>query len=241
MKPEDLISEYEKIKKEKGPEAFKYFSRMLRELKKEHKEYFSTSPTARRAEAAGRVPDHEQSWRAYKGKNLEHLIMHIIIDQISELGLHVINGNRLEKKQLLSEELSKVKRNLLVDYGEYGSHLPDVDLVIYNPSTFEVLAVVSSKVTLRERIAQTGYWKLKLGSDSVTKNIKVYFLTLDEDGSLTKKQPLKKGRAIVETDLDGCYVLSEAVIEQSEKVKTFDKFIEDIAKIKTESSKLPIR
>ncbi|MCX7997984.1 MAG: BsaWI family type II restriction enzyme [Leptospiraceae bacterium] len=42
--------------------------------------------------------------------------------------------------------------------------------------------MISSKVTLRERIAQTAYWKLKLSSDKVTKHIKVCFITLDEDG-----------------------------------------------------------
>ena len=58
-----------------------------------------------------------------------------------------------------------VKRNLLVDYGEFGAHLPDVDIVIYEPETCKVIAVISSKVTLRERIAQTGYWKIKLSKD----------------------------------------------------------------------------
>jgi len=48
------------------------------------------------------------------------------------------------------------------------------------------LVVISSKVTLRERIAQTGYWKLKLLKDEATKHIKVYFITPDEDGTLSR-------------------------------------------------------
>lgn len=128
----------------------------------------------------------------------------------------------------LSKELSTVKRNLLVDYGEFGSHLPDVDIIIYDPSTYKVIAVISSKVTLRERIAQTGYWKLKLFQDEATKHIKVYFITPDEDGTLTYKKPTKKGRAIVEVDLDGSYVLTEDEIEESDKVKLFEYFIEDL-------------
>ena len=121
-----------------------------------------------------------------------------------------------------------VKRNLLVDYGEFGSHLPDVDIIIYNPKDFKVIAAISSKVTLRERIAQTGYWKIKLASDKATKHIKVYFVTPDEDGTLTIRKPAKKGRAIVEVDLDGSYVMSETEIQESEKVKMFDKFIDDL-------------
>ena len=147
----------------------------------------------------------------------------------------MVNGNSLERTSgsNLSRELSLVKRNLIVDYGEFGSHLPDVDLVIFDSRTSKIVAVLSSKVTLRERIAQTGYWKIKLASDEATKHIKVYFVTPDEDGTLTTRNPAKKGRAIVEVDTDGSYVLSETNIEESSKVKMFDKFIEDLKKLIT--------
>jgi type II restriction enzyme len=117
---------------------------------------------------------------------------------------------------------------LSVGYGEFGSHLPDVDLIIYEPKTSRIVAVLSSKVTLRERIAQTGYWKIKLACNEATKHIKVYFITLDEDGKLTIKKPAKKGRAIVEMDTDSSYVLSKTNIDESDKVKMFDKFIDDL-------------
>jgi type II restriction enzyme len=110
-------------------------------------------------------------------------------------------------------------------------HLPDVDIIIYDPSDSEVLAVLSVKVTLRERIAQTGYWKLKLGSAPVTRGVKVFFITPDEDQTLLRRKPTKKGRAIVEVDTDGSYVMSEYKIEENERVKTFDKFIADLGLI----------
>lgn len=217
MRIGELIGLYEVKKEEHGDKAYRHISELLREAKEQHSRDFVGN-------------DHEQSWRAFKGKNLEKLIEHIIVDEVHNLGLEVINGNSLERTHgsNLSEQLGKVKRNLLVDFGEFGHHLPDVDIVIFNPETCKVVAVLSSKVTLRERIAQTGYWKLKLASDQITRHIKVYFITPDEDGTLTTKSPTKKGRAIVETDLDGSYVLSEATIEESDKVKTFDKFIEDL-------------
>jgi len=220
MTIEDLIKIYE-IKKEKhGTEAYRHISNVLKEAKEQHKKDFDGD-------------DHEQSWRAFKGKNLEKLIEHIITDEVQALGLKVLNGNSLERTNSanLSKELSLVKRNLIVDYGEFGSHLPDVDLIIYNQKTSKVVAVLSSKVTLRERIAQTGYWKIKLASDKATEHIKVYFITPDEDGTLTIKDPAKKGRAIVEVDTDGSYVLSETNIEESNKVKMFDKFIDDLKKL----------
>jgi len=159
------------------------------------------------------------------------LVIFIIKEEVENLGLKVTEGNKLEKRSKnLSEELSQIKRNLLIDYGEFGSHLPDVDLVIYHPQSLRIIAVVSSKITLRERIAQTGYWKLKLMQDKVTKHIKVFFITPDEDGTLKTKRPAKKGRAIVEIDTDGGYVMSEEFIEESNKVKMFDNFIEDLKK-----------
>jgi type II restriction enzyme len=127
--------------------------------------------------------------------------------------------------------MDKVKRNLLIDYGEFGMHLPDVDIIIFDPSDSHILAVVSVKVTLRERIAQTGYWKLKLSNAPVTKDIKVYFITPDEDATLSIKKPTKKGRAIVETDTDGSCIMSEANIDESDRVKKFDRFIVDIKNI----------
>ncbi|MGC9123582.1 MAG: BsaWI family type II restriction enzyme [Thermoplasmata archaeon] len=219
---EDLKNLYNEKRKQYGPEAYKHISEILKEAKEIHKKEWSKNPTPNQ--------DHEQSWRSFKGKNLEKLIEYIITEEVEQLGLKVINGKILERTNL-PEELSKVKRNLVIDYGEFGSHLPDVDLVIYDPKDSKVLVVISSKVTLRERIAQTGYWKLKLIQNEVTKNIKVYFITPDEDGTLTKKKPAKKGRAIVEEDLDGTYILTEEEIEESNKVKDFKYFIDDLKKL----------
>lgn len=216
----DLIKIYETKKQKYGIQAYRHISNVLKEAKEQHRKDFNGD-------------DHEQSWRAFKGKNLEKMIKHIIADEVKALDLEIVNGNNLERTNgsNLSKELSLVKRNLIVDYGEFGSHLPDVDLIIYDPKTSKVVAVLSSKVTLRERIAQTGYWKIKLASDEATKHIKVYFVTPDEDGTLIIKTPAKKGRAIVEVDTDGSYVLSETNIEESNKVKMFDKFIDDLKKL----------
>jgi len=220
MKFEDLKRLYLTKKEQLGSKIYKHISELLKEAKRIHKQHWSKHPTPN--------GDHEQSWRAFKGKNLEKLVQYIITDEVEELGLKIINGNQLERSTNLSKELSQVKRNLAIDYGEFGLHLPDVDIIIYNPRNCRVLVAISSKVTLRERIAQTGYWKLKLFQDKATKHIKVYFITPDEDGTLTKKKPAKKGRAIVEVDLDGSYILTEDKIEESDKVKLFEYFIDDL-------------
>jgi type II restriction enzyme len=223
MKFEDLKDLYLKKKKQFGAETYKHISELLKETKIIHKQDWSKNPTPN--------GDHEQSWRAFKGKNLERLVQYIITDEVEKLRLKVVNGNKLERSKNLPKELSQVKRNLAIDYSKFGLHLPDVDIVIYNPQNYKVLAAISSKVTLRERIAQTGYWKLKLSQDEATKHIKVYFITPDEDGTLTQKMPVKKGRAIVEVDLDGSYILTEENIEESNKVKLFEHFIEDFKRL----------
>jgi len=226
---QDLVKLWNSYKQQYGDRAYKHLSELLREAKDLHRKDFIKRPT--------QMGDHEQSWRSFKGKNLEKLIEYIIKDEVESLGLEIVNGNKLDKTnaQKLPKHLSSVKRNLLIDYGEFGYHFPDLDIIIYNPRTCKVVAAISSKVTLRERIAQTGYWKIKLSKDEVTKNIRVFFVTPDEDGTLTKKSPAKKGRAIVEVDTDGGYVMSESQIEESAKVKTFDKFIDDLRNLVSNS------
>jgi type II restriction enzyme len=220
MKFEDLKKLYLEKEKQYGMTAYKHISELLREAKNIHKRDWIKKPTLNK--------DHEQSWRAFKGKSAEKLIQYIMTEEIENLGLKVVNGNKLERAVSLSKELSQVKRNLAIDYGEFGLHLPDVDIIIYNPQDYKILAVISSKITLRERIAQTGYWKFKMIQDEATKHIKVYFVTPDEDRTLMYKKPAKKSRAIIEADLDGSYILTEEKIEESNKVKLFEHFIDDL-------------
>ena len=225
MKATDLINLYEEKRKIYGTDVYKHISELFEEAKRLHHRDWLKHPTA--------MNDHEQSWRAWKGKNLEKLVLYMLKKEVELLGLRIVEGNKLERTsgQNLPKELGQVKRNLLVDFGEFGSHLPDVDIIVYEPKTFRVLAVISSKVTLRERIAQTGYWKIKLSRDDITKHIKVFFVTPDEDNTLSVRKPAKKGRAIVEVDTDGSYVMSRTPVEESSKVKMFDKFMEDLKKL----------
>jgi type II restriction enzyme len=66
MKFQDLIKIYEEKKKQYKAEAFRHISELLREAKELHKKDWQKSPTPNK--------DHEQSWRAFKGKNLEKLV-----------------------------------------------------------------------------------------------------------------------------------------------------------------------
>lgn len=225
MKTVDVINLYEKYKKIHKSDTYKHISEILIETKKIHHKDFIKNPT--------KGNDHEQSWKGFKGHALERLLNHILEDEVSFLGLKIVAGNKFEKTkpENLSIELQNIKKNLSIDFGKFGFHIPDVDLVIYNPKTYKVIAVLSSKTTLRERIAQSGYWSIKIRNYNLTKHIRMYFITPDEDGNFSDGKKMGKPRAIVETDLDGAYIMTEKFVKESENVKTFDKFIEDLKKL----------
>ena len=167
---------------------------------------------------------NEHNWRSLRWESLKKFVPYIIVDEVKSLGLNVAHGHTLKAAINLSKQLSQVKRNLLINYGgQLGCHMPDVDIVIYHPDTSKVLAVVSGRVT-SNRIDQT----IKLSQDEVTKHIKVYFIGADEDDVLSDNNPLENDGAIIETELDGSYILTEADTEDSEKAKLFENFIADL-------------
>lgn len=228
MELSDLIRIYEDKKKQYGDKVYLHISEIFEEAREEYKREYLASPKARKLLASGKTPDPEQSWKAFKGKNFEKLILHAIRGGLETMGLRCIPGNVLRRKKL-SPELDKVYRNLLIRYGQWAL-LPDIDLVLFKPTTLDVVGVVSCKITLRERIAQTAYWKLKLASSPMTAHIKGYFVTADEDGDLVQglTNPTRN-RIIVEHELDGTYTLRE--VAESDKVKAFPQFIEDLRKM----------
>lgn len=233
MKLKDLIEMYEAKKKQYGDKAYLHISAIFEEAREKYKQEYLASSKAQKLRAQGKSPDAEQSWKSFKGQNFEKLIWHIIDSKFrSTLNLRCIPGGWLGRKKV-SEELNNVYRNLLIRYGKW-SLLPDVDLVIYEPITCKVLGVISCKITLRERIAQTAYWKLKLAGDPLTMHIKGFFVTADEDGDLVEGMANPtRNRILVEHELDGTYTLRD--VEESGKVKAFPRLIEDIRRLISES------
>ena len=176
-----------------------------------------------------KVNDVGQSWRAWKGKNFEKLVFHVVIDLLTSnrLPVKLVRGDKLEKEQT-DTELSRVKRNILIDFGKQGCFVPDADIVIYSPNDASIIAIISCKITLRERIAQTGFWKLKLRDNPLTRNIKVYFVTPDEDGTLVGDRT-NKSKAIALHELDGNFVLRSGFVEQT-NLKKLERIVEELKK-----------
>lgn len=221
MNFEDLLGLYEQSKDEYGEDAYKHISELFIKASEVHKEQFTGN-------------DWGQSWRAFKGKNFEKLVTYIIRKEVVQLDLEIIDGNKLDRMKEVTEvndrgSIDDLRDNLMIAYRQNQDQVPDADLVVYDPEDNKIIAVISCKVTLRERIAQTGYWKLKLLGQDNTKHIKVYFVTLDEDETLIGPNNIhNKARTIAENDIDTCYVISDKVFTETTDIKGFDKLLADL-------------
>ncbi len=176
-----------------------------------------------------------RSWRASDNNTFQERIRDVIAGLIEKLGLRVVLRYDLVKSANLSEELEGVKRHLTIDYGEFNSVLPYVNLVIYTPKNSRVIAVISCIVNLKPRIFDTTYWRLKLREGENQASIKFYLITTDIDETLRIVDVPKKERAILEVELDGIYVLTASELQQTDKVKLFEHFIEDFKQVIEES------
>ena len=78
----DVIHLFEKERAIRGVEAYRYVSKILKEVKELHRQYFLTT---------GKT-NHEPSWCAFKGNNLERLLTHILDKEVRALGLKMISG-----------------------------------------------------------------------------------------------------------------------------------------------------
>jgi len=230
---DDLKRIYDEKKKLYGDSTYLHVSEIFEDAREHYKQQYLASQKAQKLIAQGKTPYPEQSWKGFKGNNFEKLILYIIQSELTTDKIRCIPGAWLRRRKL-TEELSRLHKNLSVRYGKYRI-LPDADLIVYRPSSCEVVGIISCKITLRERIAQTAYWKLKLAADPATMRIKGFFVTTDEDGDLVRglDSPLReraaRNRIIVEHELDGTYVLRD--VAESDRVKSFPKLVDDLRRL----------
>jgi len=217
MSFENVLDIYEE-KKRGTPINFNFVKNIFDDIKKVYKE-----------KAAQMGKDANQSWNSWSGKNLEKLITHILKDYIisTEPRVNITCDDELRKSRL-EYVLDRVRRNLEILYKKY-SILPDADIVIYEQSSCNIIAILSCKASLRERVAQAAYWKVKLLSSKVTEGILYYLVSTDNDGNFVKTgEDIERNRIIVEEgEIDGAYIFRDDVPE-SEKVKHFHKIFDDL-------------
>ena len=143
--------------------------------------------------------------------NLERLI----VNWAKSSNLNVANLIMLDRADdhFLSYELCAVKRNLLIFFNKASAHVPNFDFVIYEPSTQQVVAVVSIVATDYEKITETAYWKYKLKEDIVTSCIKVFIIELVNHDSCELLDRDVKLDTILNTEFDGYFPISKSDLQ----------------------------
>ncbi|UOS25398.1 BsaWI family type II restriction enzyme [Helicobacter pylori] len=164
------------------------------------------------------------------GRVLEKIIELLLKDFCIKNNVKMTNDKILRAKRL-NGELDKVKRALLVHFGEY-SVLPDGNIILYqtNKDNVKILAILSVKNSFRERFTETPYWKLKLLQSPITSHIKVFMITLDNDDEISLKDRPKKARIVMEHELDGLY-LAKSHFDQSSNIKGIESLLEDLKRL----------
>ncbi|WP_181351376.1 BsaWI family type II restriction enzyme [Helicobacter pylori] len=162
------------------------------------------------------------------GRALEKIIELLLKDFCIKNNVKMTNDKTLRAKRI-NGELDRVKRALLVHFGEY-SVLPDIILYQTNKDNIKILAVLSVKNSFRERFTETPYWKLKLLQSPVTSHIKVFMITPDNDDEISFKDKPKKARIVMEHELDGLY-LAKSHFDQSSKIKGIENLLEDLKRL----------
>jgi hypothetical protein len=193
----------------------------------------------------------QQSWNSFIGHRFQGVIHAILKGYVKKLrdqsqdfkGLEVLTAEEAKGNEV-------IMRKLAVKYGDFLL-LPDVDsaIVWIDPEHrwgSTILAIISCKTSLRERIAQACYWKLKLLSSDVQKGIRVFLATADHDDDFSigdggeRFNGKSRDRVISEHELDGIYILREdfRVDWESTKVKRFERIFGDIVQLIREKPKI---
>ncbi len=162
------------------------------------------------------------------GRVLEKIIELLLKDFCIKNNVKMTNDKILRAKHI-NGELDKVKRALLVHFGEY-SVLPDGVLYQTSKDNVKILAILSVKNSFRERFTETPYWKLKLLQSPITSHIKVFMITPDNDDEISFKDKPKKARIVMENELDGLY-LAKSHFDQSSKIKGIESLLEDLKRL----------
>ncbi len=135
-----------------------------------------------------------QGFVSAMGRALEKIIELLLKDFCIKNNVKMTNDKILRAKRI-NGELDRVKRALLVHFGEY-SVLPDI--ILYQTDSIKILAILSVKNSFRERFTETPYWKLKLLQSPITSHIKVFMITPDNDDEISFKDKPKKARIVME-------------------------------------------
>jgi hypothetical protein len=181
----------------------------------------------------GPEKDAEQSWKSVSGNAFENIVLQMFTTQLGDL-----QSLKAVQWKSLPEQLKEPLSERLWVRGEIRPIIAesDVDFVAYEVRDGDIpkriLAVYSCKVSLRERFQQDLFWAERLRE----RGIRFCFVTLDNDGDLTKAATTgdlsSKAAKMSVAVYDRIYMFcDELEIQYYTRVyRSVDRLVEDLVK-----------
>ena len=120
----------------------------------------------------------DQAWKTCKGSLYEYATFRALTQ--------IVSGNKTlnEKLEVLMGDEAILQHKDQVVIKNWSEIFPDVDILIVEKETGNVIAILSCKTSLRERLTETAFWKRELEKNPRTKEVKLLFVTTDKDNEL---------------------------------------------------------
>ncbi len=155
----DIILERFKDFMREYPESYKflqvfYAQEKERFLNSKISDYIQQNKSKEEASILAR-----QGFVSAVGRALEKIIELLLKDFCIKNNVKMTNDKTLRAKRI-NGELDRVKRALLVHFGEY-SVLPDGDIILYQTDSIKILAILSVKNSFRERFTKDALLEIK--------------------------------------------------------------------------------
>ncbi len=120
----------------------------------------------------------DQAWKTCKGSLYEYAVFRYIQNIVE-------NNDTLKDKIIVmmgDDALISHKDQIVIR--NWCDIFPDVDILIIDKQTNSVIAILSCKTSLRERLTETAFWKRELEKTRDMTEIKLVFVTTDKDNEL---------------------------------------------------------
>ena len=120
----------------------------------------------------------DQAWKTCKGSLYEYAVFRYI--------QNIVENDDLLKDKIIvmmgDEALISHKDQIIIR--NWCDIFPDADILIIDKRTDSVIAILSCKTSLRERLTETAFWKRELEKTRDMTEIKLVFVTTDKDNEL---------------------------------------------------------
>ena len=200
-----------------------HLSQLFKEVQPEYEQRWRAANPRRR--------DARAAWRNWRGRAFKDLIKEHIHEELLAANKRINLSLAIASDADLSaakkdDDLAEIRQAVEIDYGDYGRHLANFDLVVFDDRTGRLESVIFCKTTMRERLPIAIYAAQKIRQQTGLAHLPSIFVTLDEDEDL-RSPSKKKNYAIVSTEFRFTYLLSP-MFQETERIHRFSRFGEDL-------------